>query len=340
MRDCKVCKKKCARPLEMRIGRAICKKCEARDTMRRMLIKRAKFPKVTPAPLDDIPNLDIGPELGVNDSELDTDTTIIPADAFADLRVIPDKWKYTPSRPLERVAFIPDCHLPFHHPANFQLMVRALRIFMPDVIVVLGDLHDFYAVNAHGKRPDRNGLLLKEVEMSRPFLRQIEDINPDAKLIYIEGNHEYRFERYIESQASSLFGITDVRRILALDKWVWVPYKKSYRLGRVHLTHDTGTAGRNAARTSMDAFQGSAVIGHTHRMEMSFMGNADGPAAVGAMFGWLGDPVHADYMHEVQARRNWVQGFGIGWMRSSGVVHMMPCPIVDGAVVIDGRIIT
>ena len=254
---------------------------------------------------------------------------------------VPERF-YEPSHSGEllRVLFIPDCHLPFHHQANFDLMLRAAGAFRPDIVVVLGDLHDFYAVNAHGKSPVRNNSLKQEVLEASRYLRQIEQLT-EGKLIYIEGNHEDRFRRYVEGRAPDLFGMTSVREILGLDKrWVWVPYTKSYRLGKLHLTHDTGTAGRNAARQAMDVFQGSAVIGHTHRMEMSFMGNADGPPSVGCMFGWLGDPVHADYMHEVQARRNWVQGFGVGYMRPDGVVHLVPCPIVDKAVVIEGRLIT
>lgn len=333
MKQCKTCLLS-DRVTKFRPQRRTCLRCEnAQKALHKKKTKEAPV-KV------EVPDFDIE----VDDTDIITDTTVIPEwifteelDVYGEQVYMPD---FEPGSGLKRILFIPDCHLPFQDGEAFNLMLRAAMKFRPDIVVVLGDLHDFYAVNAHGKRPDRNGLLKWEVEQSRPFLLQIENINPDAKLIYIEGNHEYRFERYIQNQASSLFGITDVRQILQLDKWTWVPYKKSIKLGKLNITHDTGTAGRNAARTSMDAFQGSVCIGHTHRMGIDFMGNADGPPSVGAHFGWLGDEEHADYMHTIQARRNWVKGFGTGFMDSNGVVYLSAHPIVNGAVVVNGELIT
>ncbi len=126
---------------------------------------------------------------------------------------------------------------------------------------------------------------------------------------------------------------------LPQNGWEFVPYKSSLRLGKLHLTHDTGTAGQNAHRQSMNAFQGSATIGHTHRMEYSVMGNADGPPQVGAMFGWLGDFAEIDYLHAIQAKRNWVHGFGIGFQEPSGVIHLQPIPIINGACCVLGQMV-
>ncbi len=120
--------------------------------------------------------------------------------------------------------------------------------------------------------------------------------------------------------------------------WEFVPYKSSIRLGKIHLTHDTGTAGQNAHRQSMNAFQGSVIIGHTHRMEYSVTGNADGPPQVGAMFGWLGNFEEIEYLHQIQARRAWVHGWGVGYLEPSGVIHIQPVPVVDGSCCIGGII--
>lgn len=240
---------------------------------------------------------------------------------------------------LRRVLFVPDTHAPYHDEAAFQLMLRAGALLQPDIVMVMGDFADFYAVSSHSKNPERASDLEYEVGVVREKLREVERLNAGTN-VYIAGNHEDRLSRYLADRAPALFKTVQIPEVLGLkERWSYVPYKASYRLGKVHLTHDVGTAGRNANRQAMDAFQGSAIIGHTHRMEYSVTGNADGPPAVGAMFGWLGDFDRIDYMHGVKARRDWVHGFGIGFLEPNGVLHLQPVPIVAKSVCILGQVV-
>lgn len=59
---------------------------------------------------------------------------------------------------------------------------------------------------------------------------------------------------------------------------------------------------------------------------------------VGASFGWLGDYRRIDYRHRMRARRDWVLGFGIGYLRPSGVIHLMPIPIINYSCVVEGQL--
>jgi predicted phosphodiesterase len=219
-------------------------------------------------------------------------------------------------------------------------MMKAARHFKPDKIVILGDYADFYAVSSFEKHPKRMADLAWEVEDVNRGLDELDDLGATTK-IFVSGNHEDRLERYMVKSAPALFGCVSVPELFKLaDRgWHHVPYKRSFRLGKLRLTHDTGTAGINAHRQSMDAFQGSVVIGHTHRMEVSYKGNADGPPQVGAMFGWLGDFDQIDYMHAIQAKRAWVHGFGIGYQEPNGVIHLSAVPIVGGRCVVAGKLI-
>lgn len=243
-------------------------------------------------------------------------------------------------RPLRRVLFIPDSHIPFHDVKAFDLMLRAAEIFRPDTIVVLGDFADFYSVSAHDKNPTRVSNLEYEVGIVREKRAALDKLGASRK-IFIEGNHEFRLARYLASNAPAVFKMLTVPELFQLPEngWEFVPYKTSCKLGKLHLTHDTGTAGQNAHRQSMNAFQGSTIIGHTHRMEFSVMGNADGPPQVGAMFGWLGGFEDVDYLHAITAKRNWVHGFGIGHQEASGVIHLQPIPIVNGTCCVLGQLV-
>jgi hypothetical protein len=125
-----------------------------------------------------------------------------------------------------------------------------------------------------------------------------------------------------------------VEKILDLKKrgWKYVPYRKTYRLGKLRITHDLGKAGPNAHRDALRTFRHSVIIGHVHSLGYTVVGSPEegGSPAVGASFGWLGSFDQIDYMHEAAARAAWTHGFGIGYMAEDGVVHLTPVPIVKG----------
>jgi predicted phosphodiesterase len=269
---------------------------------------------------------------------------MIDRDAFLN-RPVPDARPTAPEpnplpTGLARVLFIPDTHRPYHDKRAWQVMLKAARVFQPDKIVVLGDFADFYAVSHFTKDPRRKNDLQWEADDVNEGLDELDALDATHK-IYIAGNHEDRLEKYLSLAAPALIGVTSVPELFRLNErgWYYTPYKRSTRLGKLRLTHDTGSAGINAHRSSMDAFQASVIIGHTHRMEMSFKGNADGHPTVGAMFGWLGDFDQVDYMQAVQARRSWVHGFGIGYEEPNGVIHLQPVPIINEACVVAGQLI-
>lgn len=245
-----------------------------------------------------------------------------------------------PGKPLARVLFVPDVHRPYHDKRAWATMIKAMQLFKPDKIVVMGDFGDCYAASSFVKDPRRKSDLKWESEDCNVGLDELDALGASHK-IFIAGNHEDRLERYLMASAPALIGVTSIPELYRLNErgWYYTPYKRSTRLGKLRLTHDTGTAGINAHRQSVDAFQASVVIGHTHRMEMSFKGNADGKPTVGAMFGWLGDFDQIDYMQAVKARRDWVHGFGIGYEEPNGVIHLQAVPIIEGRCVVAGQLV-
>jgi len=59
---------------------------------------------------------------------------------------------------------------------------------------------------------------------------------------------------------------------------------------------------------------------------------------VGASFGWLGDYRRIDYRHRMRACRDWVLGFGVGYLLPSGVVFVVPVPIINYSAVVEGQL--
>lgn len=242
---------------------------------------------------------------------------------------------------LEKILFIPDVHVPYEDKDAFQLMLKAAGVFGPDHVILLGDFQDFYDVSNHSKDPNRRFKLSEEVECGKARLDQIIKLGAKNN-VYVAGNHEDRLERYLRDKAPELFNFISIPKVLELDKkgFKYVPYKDSYKIGKLNITHDTGNAGRHAHQKSLDDFQHNIIIGHTHRLGYAVEGNANGERHVAAMFGWLGNVEDVDYMHRIKAIRNWTHGFGIGYLEpKSGTVYVLPVPIINGTCLVEGKLV-
>jgi predicted phosphodiesterase len=241
---------------------------------------------------------------------------------------------------LEKILLVPDVHVPYEDRKAMALMLKAGKAFKPDHVIVLGDFIDCYSVSSHSKLPERSLKLKEEVKAAKDALDAVASLGAKNN-VFVEGNHEDRLKRYLQDKAPELFDYISIPKILELkDKgFKYVPYKQSYRLGKLNITHDCGNAGRYAHYKSLDTFQHNIVIGHTHRLGYAVEGNAQGERHVAAMFGWLGDVEQVDYMHRVKAIKDWTLGFGIGYLDpSTGVVYLVPVPIVNYTCQIEGKV--
>jgi predicted phosphodiesterase len=242
---------------------------------------------------------------------------------------------------LEKILLIPDCHHPYVDQDAWDLMLKAGKAFAPKHVIIMGDFSDFYAVSSHSKDPNRALKLKEEIEATKKALDQVVALGGESN-VFVAGNHEDRLERYLRDRAPELFNFISIPKILELKEkgFKYVPYKQSYKIGKLNVTHDCGNAGRHAHYKSLDTFQHNIVIGHTHRLGYAVEGNAQGERHLTAMFGWLGDVEEIDYMHRVKALKDWSHGFGTGYLdTATGVVYVTPVPIINNTVLIEGDLI-
>jgi len=241
---------------------------------------------------------------------------------------------------LEKILFIPDTHIPYHDLKAWELLLKVGKSFKPDHIIIGGDFIDNYTVSSHDKNPNRALKLEEEVNETKKCLDQVKALKAKSN-VFIGGNHEDRLERYLMAKAPELFNFISTDKVLGLDEkgFVYVPYKQTYTIGKLNVTHDTGTAGQYSHYKALDVFQHNVVINHTHRIGYTVQGSAKNERHVGAMFGWLGDVNQVDYMHKIKALRDWSLGFGIGYLeKSTGNIFLVPVPIVNYSVVIEGKL--
>ncbi len=219
-------------------------------------------------------------------------------------------------------------------------MLKAMAEFKPDVTVILGDFQDNYIVSKFSKDPSRKLSLKWELEETNTVLDSVDALGSKKK-IYIAGNHEYRLDKYIHDKAPELHGIIDTEQALNLKKrgWLFVPYRKDCKLGRVYITHDVDAIGRNAVYRVLDTYMHSVITGHTHKIAYAVEADGVGEPILSAQFGWLGDVSKVDYQHRIKAVKNYVLGFGIGYMEeNTGLIFTVPVPIINNKCMINGKI--
>ena len=240
---------------------------------------------------------------------------------------------------LERILIVPDTHIPGHDRRAWKLMLKAGRAFKPDVLIHLGDLMDFFAISSYSKDPRRSVLLKDELVEVRKGRADLDALGAKRKVM-LGSNHGDRLQRYLMDKAPELFGLIDEPQLLDLydNGWEWIPYKETFQLGKVHWVHDIGLSGKNATARTLEQMQHSVVCGHNHAMQYVIQGSALGEHQVGFQPGWLGDVNQVEYMARAKANRMWALGFGVGYHHvRSGVIHLVPCPIVNYAVVLEGK---
>lgn len=241
----------------------------------------------------------------------------------------------------ERILFVPDAHHPYVDPRAWALTLRVGRFFVPDRIVVLGDLFDFYAVSSHDKSPTRASQLVIELRESEKALDELDALGAKRRH-YCMGNHEHRLERYISRIAPALHGLRGMTapEILGLRArgWTHSAYGDEHKIGTLTVCHDFGCAGEAALRRALDAVDGDVVMGHTHlAAHASAVSRRTGESIDAWSFGWGGDFGAIDYFHRTVARRRWAHACGVGWTRADGSVRCEVVRFLGGKAKVDGQ---
>lgn len=179
-----------------------------------------------------------------------------------------------------------DTHFPFQDQRALDVVAGISVDQRPDVLVHMGDLLDCYTLSRWDKNPERKETLQDEINAARMHLAQMRDLHPNARFIYLEGNHEDRLRRILwnlEGPAAVLAQLTAFRNsitwpaLLGLDELhiEFVPYAEQSRRGflpKFIVKHGTVVRGRSAytANGEWSKYGMSGASGHTHRLGAFF----------------------------------------------------------------------
>lgn len=171
----------------------------------------------------------------------------------------------------ERAIFLGDWHHPYHDEAAVELALAFTAWFKPHAVFILGDFLDFYEVSRFDKDPARLLDLQDDLDQGKRTLRRLRKAAPDAKIRYLDGNHEHRLVKYVwEHPEISPLDCLKLPSLLGLAELgiSHHGYHEQLRWHGLLVEHGNRANKLSAytARAMLEARGVSGVSGHTHRL--------------------------------------------------------------------------
>jgi hypothetical protein len=221
-----------------------------------------------------------------------------------------------------RIGWVSDVHLGIEHTPSLKLMCEAWEAAGVTHIVAGGDIADLHCLSTHPKDPERilaQGTIEAEIAPGRWFLDYLATRGEDC--YYLKGNHEGRWDRFVQREATALFGNSSasLESLMKLHPSINVlPVGSELRLGNLVLTHLDNElprgGGKMPAKQLLDmAPDQSTVGGHVHTISMYRRSTRDEDGIKRTRAAWtMGHMSREEKHHDYVTRHiNWQMGFGI-----------------------------
>jgi len=241
-----------------------------------------------------------------------------------------------------------DVHIPHQNPDALEVFCRVAERVRPDLLVCLGDLLDCTQFSSY---PPTYGVpesdYRADLEAAVALLDRLQACC--GRLVMVEGNHEYRLDRWAAQTCEGRGAYSMLAPRLQLSRgrtrFTYVPYGAAsaryphYAVNsRIIAVHGWSHA-RNATKQHLQISQGRSVIhGHTHRADASIVQNIWSPGRIveARSAGCLCRPIP---LYGTGRPVEWVNAFILGYLgRRSDTLYTVPimrdrCILPDGAEV-------
>lgn len=191
-------------------------------------------------------------------------------------------------------AVIGDIHGPWEDERAVDLFFYICKDMGVTHLILNGDVLDFYNINAHGpKDPDIQTNLDAEIDWGISFFKRVRKELPNAEIVYIFGNHEFRLDRFIMANAPVFWNMLRLDKMLNLEGLgiKWLPYNERYRIEKTNLyvQHSPPSYSENAASVSMmKKMDEDHIWNCTHRTDMVARTGSSGKVYTSYLNGWFG----------------------------------------------------
>jgi UDP-2,3-diacylglucosamine pyrophosphatase LpxH len=193
------------------------------------------------------------------------------------------------------VVVINDLHVPHHDRKALKLLEIFLADQKPEVFIINGDFLDMWEVSQFDRVPKAGKSLMQEIRIGRNLLERFREILPKTRMIYIEGNHDFRLRKYLLRNAPELYGLPglSIPELLNLKELniIYKPVKEGansfsdtwVRIGDLYVGHwdKINKHAGYTAKSLLDEKGVSLLQGHTHKFGISARRYVDGKELIG-----------------------------------------------------------
>jgi len=171
-----------------------------------------------------------------------------------------------------------------HDEAAVGVMLAVVKAERPSLVVLVGDNLDLCELGKYRTTPAYQRTTQATIDRAAVLCAQLRAAAPDARIVWLAGNHEERLPNFILDNASAAFGL---RRGQTPESWpvMSVPYlcrfddySVEYLPGypassfwineRLRVIHgDKVASGGSTAHKYLGAEKTSVIFGHVHRRE-------------------------------------------------------------------------
>lgn len=225
---------------------------------------------------------------------------------------------------MKTTLILPDIQYPLHDKLALSKLTRVASDIQPDTILQIGDGIDFTNVSrwTKGTAMEYAPILQDHIDGFRDTLAQLREAAPEARILWLEGNHDLRLKEFIRSYAPALGALRalEMENLFELSK-LRVEYTKGpLRIGtNTYAVHGHESGGYSATASAWDlkfvkryGSDKSFVFGHTHQpflltRAFGYEGKVSPRFTMNA--GSIMDPVQASYVKDGAV--NWVMSFAL-----------------------------
>lgn len=225
-------------------------------------------------------------------------------------------------------AFISDIHWhpehgQGHDPAAYIATLELLKELQPDMVFFGGDILDCYAPSRYDKIPRlaTAEAFDGEIHYGRARLAEIANAVPNARKIWLTGNHELRLPRSVLTNAPWLASrIQDVEGLLGISEFEIETVDDGFAIGKLRHYHGHNLVGAGRVNTAKNKFERmltNMIYGHHHKFASWYQRDQNG-----GYFGAFGNGTLHWLSAEYAANPDWTQGISFVQYTKSGNFHV------------------
>jgi len=213
-------------------------------------------------------------------------------------------------RPISlRVACVSDIHYPYQDIVAEEIALSYIKDWKPDILVWNGDIFDFYAVSNYEKSIKKKMNIQEEIDYGHSRMSMWVKELGETQHYFRRGNHETRLNRMIMKNAPALEALrsTAIEQNIDFDSIgvKYIPDHQDLHIGNMMFIHGSQVRrhGGNSSRGHYEQYGCSLLMGHTHRLAVTYKRNKFGTHTL------VENGTLCDFDVEYAQFPDWQQGF-------------------------------